>query len=385
MQSFLRKVYLYRFFDAFNLVSGIFALYFASKDLDTFQISILIAIWSITSLAFEVPLGAVADKYPRKYLLMIAPLLTAVGFSLWLIDGFIFYALGFVLWGIKNALQSGTMEAFLYDELKEYGKEDYFQSAFGKSGTYFWLGVMFSAAVGGFIAQYSFTLAIIFGIILQVFSSLIMSTIKTVRPHKSTGESKYFEILKEAIKEVRTSKKMLIILTFICLTFPIYGAGEEFFNLLFQSYKIDLWIIGFMVALIYGIIAVSNYTLTFIDKIRIKALENWLLIISGILFLTVGITKSILTLPLIFVAIYLLAVAEAKFDVRFQHAIKSSERATISSLKSFSFEIFYLMFVLIFGFISSQFGLNSIILALGGLTILVTIIFGIKVNRALTK
>lgn len=385
MQSFLRKVYLYRFFDAFNLVSGIFALYFASKNLDPFQISILIAIWSITSLAFEVPLGAVADKYPRKYLLMIAPLLTAVGFSLWLMDGFIFYALGFALWGIKNALQSGTMEAFLYDELKEYGKEDYFQSAFGKSGTFFWLGVMMAAAVGWFIAQYSYTWAIITGVLLQIFSALIMSTIKSVRPHKSTGESKYFEILKEAIREVAISRKMFLILTFICLTFPIYGAGEEFLNLLFQSYKIDLWIIGLMVALIYGIIAGSNYTLTFIDKIKVKALENWLLIISGILFLIVGITKSILTLPLIFVAIYFLAVAEAKFDVRFQHAIESSERATISSLKSFSFEIFYLLFVLIFGFMSAHLGLNSVILALGGLTILVTILLGIKVNRELTN
>lgn len=385
MNNFLRKVYLYRFFDAFNLVSGIFALYFASKNLDPFQISILIAIWSITSLALEVPLGAVADKYPRKYLLMVAPLLTVIGFSLWLMDGFIFYALGFVLWGAKNALQSGTMEAFLYDELKEYGKQDYFQSAFGKSGTYFWLGVMLSGAVGGLLAQFNFAYAIIFGILMQLVSVLIMSTVKTVKPQKSTGESKYFEILKEAIKEIRTSKKMLLILTFICLTFPIYGAGEEFLNLLFQSYQIDLWIIGLMVALIYGIIAVSNYTLTFIDKIKINALENWFLIISGVLFLIVGLTKSVLTLPLIFVAIYLLAVAEAKFDVRFQHAIESSERATISSLKSFSFEIFYLLFVLIFGFISSQFGLNSVILTLGGLTILATILLGIKVNRALTK
>lgn len=385
MQSFLRKVYLYRFLNTFNLVGGIFALYFASKNLDPFQISILIAIWSITSLALEVPLGAVADKYSRKYLLIIAPLLTVVGFSLWLVDGFIFYALGFVLWGVKNALQSGTMEAFLYDELKEYGREDYFQSAFGKSGTYFWLGVMFSAAIGGFIAEYSFTYVIILGVIMQIFACLIMTTVKTVRPQKPTGESKYFKILKEAIKEIRTSKKMLIILTFICLTFPIYGAAEEFFNLLFQSYKIDIWIVGLMVALIYGIIAISNYSLTFIDKIKIKALENWLLIISGVLFLTVGVTKSILTLPLIFIAIYLLAVAEAKFDVRFQHAIESSERATISSLKSFSFEIFYLLFVLIFGFISTQLGLNSVIVALGGLTILVTVFLGIKVNRALTN
>ncbi len=369
MRSFLNKLYLYRFFDGFNLVGGIFALYFASKNLDPFQISILIAIWSITSLILEVPLGAVADKYPRKYLLMIAPILTAVGFSLWLVDGFIFYALGFVFWGAKNALQSGTLEAFLYDELKEYKREDHFQAAFGKSWSFYWFGVMLSAAAGGFIAQINFNLNIGFGVAIQILCLLIMATVKTVKPQKSTGETKYFKILKQAIKEVGHNRKLLIMLIFISLTFPIYGSAEEFFNLLFQSHQISLWTIGLMVALVYGLISIANYSLTFFDKIKIKSLEYWLLIISGILFFIVGLTKSIFLLPLIFPAIYFLAVSEAKYDVKFQHAIESGERATISSLKSFCFEVFYLIFLLIFGYISSKLGLNTILVCVGALTI----------------
>lgn len=379
MQAFLRKVYLYRFLDGFNLISGIFALYFASKGLSPFQISVLIAIWSITSLALEIPLGAIADKYPRKYLLMVAQVLGAVGLAAWLVDSFAFYALGFCLWGAKNALQSGTLEAFLFDELKDYKKEDHFQSSFGKSGSYYWIGVMLSAIFGGLIAQFNFVIAIILGVITRFLGALIISTVKTVRPQKSTNESKYLQILKKAFMEIKHNQKLLLILLFICLTFPVYGAAEEFLNLLFKSYQIDIWIIGLMLGLIYGIIAVANYSLVFFDKLKVQDLENWLLIISGILFFIVGIAKSILFLPLIFPAIYLLSVAGAKYDVDFQHAIKSSERATVSSLKSFCWEIFYLLFVLFFGFISSKFGLNSVVLILGGLTVLLTVLLGKKV------
>lgn len=378
MQAFLRKVYLYRFLDGFNLISGIFALYFASKGLNSFEISILIAIWSITSLALEIPLGALADKYPRKYLLIVAQILGAVGLVVWLIDSFAFYALGFCLWGAKNALQSGTTEAFLYDELKDYKKEDYFQSSFGKSGSYYWLGVMLSAIFGGLIAQYNFVIAIILGVVTRLLAALIISTVKTVAPQKSTNESRYLQILKEAFREIKHNKKLFLILLFICLTFPVYGAAEEFLNLLFNSYQIDIWIIGLMVGLIYGIIAVANYSLVIFDKLKIKNLENWLLIISGVLFLIVGSIKSILFLPLIFIAIYFLSVAGAKYDVDFQHAIESSERATVSSLKSFCWEIFYLLFVLFFGFISSKFGLNSVVLIMGGLTVLLTVFLGRK-------
>lgn len=382
MDSFLKKVYLYRFLDGFNVVSGIFALYFASKSLDLFQISILIAIWSVTSLALEVPFGAVADKYPRKYVLIASQLVNAIAFIFWLMNGFAFYVLGFVLWGAKNALHSGTIDAFLYDELKAYNTEDNFQKTFGKSESYFWLGVMFSAAVGGFVAQISsFYLVIVFGIITRLLASWILTTVKTVKPYKSTGESNYIEILRKAIKEIRYNKRLLMFLAFISLTFPIYGAAEEFFNLLFQDYKIELWIIGLLVAIVYGIISVANYSLTFLDKFKIKNLENWLLIVSGFLFFFVGVIKSILVLPFIFIAIYLLALAEAKFNVKFQHAIATSERATITSLKSFSFEIFYLFFVLFFGFVSTEFGLNSVILVLGVLTILITLLLGSKINR----
>lgn len=285
--------------------------------------------------------------------------------------------------GSKKCFAKRNNGSFLYDELKKYKREDYFQTAYGKFGTFYWLGTMFSAGVGGFIAQYNFELLIVLGIITKLISVLIMWTIKSVEPQKSTEERKYFEIFRASINQIKTNKRLLIILAFIFLAFPIYEGAEEYFGLLFKSYNVQLWMIGLMVALVYAVIAFANYSVTFLEKVKISALENWLLLISGAAFLLLGITKSIFILPLLFIGIYFFKLSETLFNVKFQHAIESSERATLSSLKSFCYDIFYFLFVLFFGLISSRFGLNEVIFVLGGVVILTTVLLGSKVYKML--
>ena len=72
---------------------------------------------------------------------------------------------------------------------------------------------------------------------------------------------------------------------------------------------------------------------------------------------------------------YIFKVAHLKFDAKFQYAIKSDQRATISSLKSLVFEIVYMGFVLLFGFTSEKLGITSVMYLLGILLIVWIFIF----------
>ena len=69
MDNFLKKIYLYSFLNGFNLIFPIFTLLFSKHGLNTVEISLLIAIWSVTTIVFEVPAGVLADKYSRRNLL----------------------------------------------------------------------------------------------------------------------------------------------------------------------------------------------------------------------------------------------------------------------------------------------------------------------------
>ncbi|MEK7525923.1 MAG: MFS transporter [Patescibacteria group bacterium] len=362
MKSFLWKIYLFRFLEAVKPIGVIFVLLFQHNGLTTFEISLLITIWSATQLVLEVPLGVFADKYPRRNLLVIALLLLVAGYCLWLRGGFLFYALGFIFWGAKNALTSGTLEAFIYDELKHFGEVEKYEKVNGKLETFFWIGVTLSAISGGLIASLNFNFVLLASIFTTILSIILLMLMKPVQNAKSTGESKYLEILKEAIKEIRYNKKLLWITIFFCLVFATYGAADEYWSLVYQHIGIPLSVVGFFVAAGYGLFSIAGSTL---NLFKFKNSETILIFVSGIIFILAGILNSYLSIPLLLLALYLFKISHIKWDVKFQHAIESGERATISSLKSLMFEIVYMGMVLSFGFSSTKLGIMSIPSILG--------------------
>lgn len=65
----LNKIYLYKFLDDLVLIYPFYVLMFTDFGISPAQIGILLAVWSITSFALEIPSGAIADKYSRKNIL----------------------------------------------------------------------------------------------------------------------------------------------------------------------------------------------------------------------------------------------------------------------------------------------------------------------------
>ncbi|MGW6424292.1 MFS transporter [Nocardia sp. NPDC055053] len=113
----------------------IYALYgvlFADHGLSTAQISLLLALWSMTAFVLEVPSGAWADTVSRRALLVLSSLLQATCFALWMLaPSFLGFALGFVVWGVASSLESGTFEALIYDDLVARGEPSAYASIMG--------------------------------------------------------------------------------------------------------------------------------------------------------------------------------------------------------------------------------------------------------------
>lgn len=105
----------------------LYALLFADTGLSEAQISLLFAIWSVSGILAEVPSGALADRFSRRWALVIAGVSQAACFALWTAaPGFVAFAAGFVLWGVGGSFVSGAQEALLYDGLSVAGARDQF-------------------------------------------------------------------------------------------------------------------------------------------------------------------------------------------------------------------------------------------------------------------
>lgn len=114
----------------------VYPLLFAENGLSTGDISILYTVWTVASLALNIPAGALADRVSRRALLVVGGLGRAVAYGLWTFaPSFAGFAAGFVLWGAGGALISGTFEALVYDELAAVDAADRYGRLIGRAGT----------------------------------------------------------------------------------------------------------------------------------------------------------------------------------------------------------------------------------------------------------
>ena len=102
----------------------LYALLFLDTGLSGAQISALFAIWSVTGFVAEVPSGALADRWSRHGVVVLASVLQAVAFVVWTAAPELWaFAVGFVIWGVAGAMVSGASEALVYDGLAAVGAE----------------------------------------------------------------------------------------------------------------------------------------------------------------------------------------------------------------------------------------------------------------------
>src|SRR3712207_2434877 len=128
----VRRVLGWSFVAEFVPLSPFYALLFADNGLDDGQVSVLLALWSATAVLAEVPSGALADRWSRRSALVLAGLLQAAGYLLWIaFPGFLGFAAGLVVWGLGGALVSGAFEALLHDGLTAVGAGGQFGRVYG--------------------------------------------------------------------------------------------------------------------------------------------------------------------------------------------------------------------------------------------------------------
>lgn len=95
-------------------------IYFASIGLSASQIGIIFAMWPLFSLLFEIPTGAVADLYGRKFSVMLGWFMAGTAILLVPLSNNYYYLLVlFALQGIAQTFVSGAYDAWVVDLLKK--------------------------------------------------------------------------------------------------------------------------------------------------------------------------------------------------------------------------------------------------------------------------
>ncbi|MEV4102306.1 MFS transporter [Nonomuraea sp. NPDC049649] len=330
----VRTLYVYTFLDELVLFYPVYALLFTETGLSVAETSSLFVIWSVTGLVLEVPSGALADAVSRRLLLCAGPVLAAAGFALWVVfPSYWIFALGFVLWGTRDALTSGAMEALVYEELDRTDETERYGHVMGRATA---IGVAADAvaialavpvfAAGGYPAV---------GAASVLACLLTAATGLAFREHRSPAapgeEVSYGRVLRAGLAEAREDRRVRDRLILVAVVTAGWGALEEYVPFLGTETGVPATAIPLVVLLVWAGATAGGLLAGRARRLRGRGLGA-LLAVAAAALAGGALSGHPAGFVLIAAAFGLFQLAEVVAGVRLQDSIGGPSRATVTSV-----------------------------------------------------
>jgi len=342
------KLYAYSFFDDFILIYPLYAVMFADAHLTPSRISILFIVWSLTAFLLEIPAGSLADKYPRKNILLLGILLRVIGYGFWLFSKtFTSFLIGFIFWGIKGAFSSGTEEALVYDELNRIGQPTLYAKVMGRIEAYALLGVVVAGVGASALARHGYGLVLILSIASVLISGLAVYLLPTAKAVKASEEAKYLEYFKEGISEVFKKSIILYLIIFMSVVAGL-GAIDEYFTLFFRQKGFTNSSLALWFAFIYGLGALGSIVAHRFENKKLPA--NFFLFVWATLLWLAAISPKLVVPILLGLYLMFFFGAQVLFNSYLQKHLNDKTRATATSVGGFTAELFAILSFAVVGF-----------------------------------
>lgn len=330
------RIYAFRFAQDFRPIYPLYALLFEDSGLSNAQISLLFAAWAAISLAAEIPAGAIGDKFDRRKVVAFGNFLCVPAFALWFIEpSFWSFLAGFALWGIGEALESGTYEALVYDELKNNDDEQAYTKITGRAEAFALTGILLATLLAAVIANDSYSAVLAVSIVTTLVASAIAINFPKARPLDETSETEILDVFKAGWKEVRQSRALLAAMALSVLTASAYGDLEEYDGLFVSDVGVERNGVALVLAAFTIITAAGAMFAHRIDNAKQWAVPALLIVSGGFLMSASLMQNRLAIVPLAFFFL-LIKGAEVVAGARLQHAIKGEARATITSVAGFA-------------------------------------------------
>lgn len=375
LRSFIRKMYVYKFFDDLVFIYPFYVLMMQDNGLTPMQVSVALLIWSATSFLLEIPSGVVADKYSRKHVLVFAQLVRILGYALWLLfPSFLGFVLGFILWGAKSAFTSGTYDALVYDELKEMQAEKEFTKYIGKINGISYLGLLASALGASVAIHWGYSFVLIISLLSLFISALAISSVPKAKAVETTHEKEYFKLLKEGLTFALRSPFLLGLIVFISLVQGLGGALDEYWPVFASSTGLQQSFIAIFIAVYGGVQFIASNI-----AYRFTGFSNrtlyFMVILQGALLLVASLIFKPLAVLFLLVFTFIFKTVDTVFQGKLQDKLPSHIRATISSVNGFFVEVSAMVVYIGFGALAEGYGNQISFAVFGAIIVAVGVIY----------
>lgn len=380
-----RNIYLLlpiKFITSLFLIKVIYTIYFQIKGLSLYQLGIILAVYQLFKVTFEIPTGVIADKFGRKISVIIGLIL----FDLYLIliylgNNMFIFGLATAIQGIAFTFISGSFSALLVDSVFESNQKDKLARIGSINQLVFYSGFALGALLGGKLADmFNYDTVYIIQIIIFAIPILIMTFVKEPPIHKEASLKKVS--WKSVLEFIKTKPKLIyFMLTHMCIAIAFIAIDDYYPN-----YLISLGVNETITGLILFFLQIIGSIIVFfiVEKIKKQYKIKTIILAPIIMMISLAcafiLKHSILSYIFYFIGqISFILISPLIFEI--SHNISPScYRATIDSYFSLSIGFAAIICHLIFGYLSNIYGLSNTFLIL----ILISFIF-LNINNFIFK
>ena len=306
------------FFSALTLYTPIVPLYFMMHGIGVGTVVLAQTFYSLAIVLLEVPTGVLADRFGHRKSVIASALIGPLGLlvvipwpNIWGL--FISY----LLFGLSQALESGSKEALLYETNRSSSTPDTFKKQWAHILSYdtlaFAVGTAIVGVIYGRFGSNAFVPLIWLTAVTKLITLVITLQLRDVPVENSATEqgSGMWKLLKSSTQEIRQSATLRTMTYVKLLTLPgiyvLYSSYQGYF----EANGVTPYFIGFVLTL--GALANS------IALRNAHYLERYLSLDKAVLYLALllGISHllfSVIHQPWLLVLTYILI--QAQYDIQ---------------------------------------------------------------------
>ncbi|MGB3023562.1 MAG: MFS transporter [Candidatus Saccharimonadales bacterium] len=327
----IHKLYLSNFLTGLVFWYGIEQLFMLSIGLGTIGIGINIAFLAAFSLVFDIPSGMIADRWSRKYLLVVSAVALAIASVFYgSATSLATFLVGTVFYGIYMVTVNGTYQAITYDTLHELGKEKLYSKISGRAYGLFLVGAGVGNIASGFIASHwSYRVTFFVTVISCLLNIIVMLSLHEPRYHKDENKIKFLFQVGSATKRIVTQRLLAVLVSMAVMLTVISVFFLDMGQVYMSSYISGVEAIGILWAVYAFALALGSFIAHYFYR------HVWVaVVLASLPVVGMMIFDHPWAISLIFVQAVGANILLNQIETRVQEHTPSSVRATILSVIS---------------------------------------------------
>ncbi|MEB7825610.1 MFS transporter [Staphylococcus chromogenes] len=354
----------------------IWIIYLYNSGYNLFLLGVIGTVFEIMKFVFEIPSGAISDKFGIKYNLIASFFCLSITWFLFPFSSNLMILIILLLtWTLSETLFSGTFESWIS---KETEKSDFTRVLFNNTKIFILFIIIISP-----LASFIYKINEFLPFILAAMSSLILIFFVKIRKSEQNeieDRSSIIDIIKNAsVAMLKNTRTMNIIIASFFFAFVI-DTIDRYWQPFFQHINIDESAFGFVTTVGGITLLILLHIFSVFDNQLNRVPERYnvlITFISILLILLLSIGKKVVA----FFSVSLVTIADDLMNAVINNAInqemsdKSTSMATIFSLNGASGALGEILSGVIFGFLILKSGYNLTFIYCSALLVIPLILY----------